>query len=113
MKDETPGSTAALTASIGSRAALAGRREGGGADGDHLLGVGRLHRLDRVAGIDRPLEGVGRDHLGDVGNLHDVEQGGDARQHILAGRGRGADDGVVAAASETISAASGSASPCA
>ena len=42
------------------RAAFAGRRKGGGAHGDDLLGVGRLHRLDGVAGIDRPLEGVGR-----------------------------------------------------
>ena len=71
-------------------------REGGRAHGDDLLGVGRLHRLDRVAGIDRPLERVGRDHLDDLGDLRDVEQRGDARHDVLAGRGRGRDDRVVA-----------------
>ena len=39
--------------------AVASRLEGGGAHRDDLLGVGRLHRLDGVAGIDRALEGVG------------------------------------------------------
>src|SRR5690606_17559331 len=37
----------------GGRTVLAGRLEGGGANGDHLLGVGRLHGLDGVTGIDR------------------------------------------------------------
>ena len=76
-------------------AALAGRLEGRGAHGDDLLGVLRLHGLDRVAGIDRPLEGVGRDHLDDLGDLHHVEQRGDARHHVLEARGRGRDEGVV------------------
>ena len=57
----------------------------------------RLHRLDRVAGIDRPLERIGRDHFDDVGNLHHVEQRGDARHEILAGGGRRRDDRVVCA----------------
>ena len=79
------------------RAALPGRLEGRGAHGDDLLGVRRFHRLDRVAGIDRPLEGVGRHHLDDVGDLHDVEQRGDARHHVLAVGGGGRDDRVVGA----------------
>ena len=33
-----------------------------------------LHGLDGVAGVDRALEGVGRDDLDDVGDLHHVEQ---------------------------------------
>src|SRR6187401_633023 len=57
-----------------SRTALAGRLEGRGAHRDDLLGVLRLHGLDRVAGIDRPVERVGRHHLDDVGDLHHVEQ---------------------------------------
>ena len=77
------------------RAALARRLEGRGAHRDDLLGVGRLHGLDRVAGIDRPLERVGRHHLDDVGDLHHVEQRRDARHDVLAGRGRGRDDRVV------------------
>ena len=79
------------------RAALAGRLEGRGAHRDHLLGVLRAHRLHGVAGIDQPLEGVGRDHLDDVGDLHDVEQRRDARHEILARRGRRRDDRVVGA----------------
>ena len=47
--------------------------------GDHLERVETLHRGDRVARVDRPLERVGRDHLGDVGDLADVELGGDTR----------------------------------
>ena len=99
-KDDRPGSAAAGGVLDRGRAALAGGLEGRGAHGDDLLGVVRLHGLDRVAGIDRPLERVGRDHLGDVGNLHDVEQRGDARHHVLAGGGRGRDDRVVVPASD-------------
>ena len=52
---------------------------------------------DRVAGIDRPLEGVGRDDRDDVGDLHHVEQRGDARHDVLAGGRRRRDDRVVGA----------------
>ena len=62
-----------------------------------FLGLGRFDGLDRVAGIDRPLEGVRRNHLGDVGDLHDVEQRRHARQDVLAGRGGGRDDRVIVA----------------
>ena len=96
-KVDRPGLAAAATVSTGSRAAFGRRLEGGGAHGDHLLGVGRLHGLDGVAGIDRPLEGVGRDHLDDLGDLHHVEQGGDARHDVLAAGGGRRDDRVVAA----------------
>src|SRR5580700_4355297 len=54
-------------------AADAGCLEGRGPDRDHLLGILGLHGLDRVAGIDRPLEGVGRNHLDDFRYLHDVK----------------------------------------
>ena len=70
-------------------AALARRRERGGAHRRDDLRIGRLHRLDRVAGIDRPLERLGRDDLGDVGNLHHVEQRRHARQHVLRIGARG------------------------
>ena len=76
-------------------AAFAGRRKGRGAHRDDLLGILRLHGLDGVAGIDRPLEGVGGDHLDDLGHLHDVEQRGDARHHVLEARGRGRDERVI------------------
>ena len=78
------------------RGLLAGRLEAGAAHGDDLLGVGRLHRLDRVAGIDRPLEGVGAEHAGDLGDHHDVEQRREPRRDVLAGGGAGKDDMVVA-----------------
>ena len=93
--DEMPGSAAAAASSIGAGAALAGRLEGRGAHRDDLDLVLGAHGLHRVAGIDQPLEGVGRDHLDDVGDLHDVEQRGDARHEILAGGGRRRDDRVV------------------
>ena len=95
-KVERPGLAAAPTRLDRSRAAFASRLEGGRAHRDHLLGVARLHRLDGVAGIDRPLERVGRDDLDDLGDLHHVEQGGDARHDVLAGGGRRRDDRVVA-----------------
>ena len=49
-------------------AAAGGRRriEAGGAHGDDLLLVQALHDGDRVAGVDRALEGVGAVDLGDV-----------------------------------------------
>ena len=53
-----------------------------------LIAVLRLHGRQRVAGIDRPHEGIGRDDAADVGDLHHVEQRGDARHQILALRRR-------------------------
>src|SRR6185295_16935791 len=52
----------------GSAAAVRRRLEGRGAHRDDFLFVLRLHGLDCIAGIDRPLERVGRHHLGDVGD---------------------------------------------
>ena len=110
---ELPDRPPPSTVSIGAEPPSAAAGKAGGAHGDDLLGVGRLHRLDGVAGIDRPLEGVGRHHLDDVGDLHHVEQRRDARQHVLAGGGGGAPRWRRRRrASDTISAATGSASWC-
>ena len=95
LKRGRPDSAGAVNGFDRRRAAFAGRREGRGAHGDDLLRVGRLHRLHGVAGVDRTLERVGRNDFGDFRHLRHVEQGGDARQHVLAGRGRRRDDGVV------------------
>ena len=95
--DDSPGSAAAAAASTGCRAALPGRLERRGAHRDHLFGVVRTHGLDGVAGIDRPLERVRPIDLGDVGNLHDVEQRRDARHEVLARGGRRRDDRLVGA----------------
>ncbi len=56
-----------------------------------------LDRLDGVAGVDRPLEGLRADHFGDVGNLHDVKKRGNPRRDVLGVAGRGGDDRVVVA----------------
>ena len=60
------------------------RRESGAAHRDDFYPVRRLHRRQRVAGIDRPHKGVGRHDGADVGDLHDVEQCRDPRHQILA-----------------------------
>ncbi len=79
-------------AARGSRTIEAGR-----AHGDHLHAVAALHRGNRVARVDRALEGVRAVHLGDVADLRDVQLGGHARRHVLAaGRGREQDVAVVA-----------------
>ena len=96
-KEDSAGSAAALAFSTLAEPPSPRRLKGRGAHRDDFLRVGRLHRLDGVAGIDRPLEGVGRDHLGDVGDLHDVEQRRDARHDVFPRRGRRRDDGVVVA----------------
>ena len=96
-KVERPGLAAALTVSTGAAPPSRSRLERRGAHRDHPLGVGRLHRLDGVAGIDRPLERVGGDDLDDLGDLHDVEQRGHARHDVLAGGRRRRDDRVVGA----------------
>ena len=77
-------------------AARASGIEAGRAHGDDLHRVEALHGGDRVAGVDRALEGVGRDHLGDVGDLADVELGGDARRRCSCRCRRGEDDVAVA-----------------
>ena len=95
----------ASTTSTGAAASRVRRgREAGGAHGQHLLRVGRLHGLQRVAGIDRPLEGVGRHDLDHLADLHHVEERRDPRQHVLAGRRRRRDDRVVAAGERRRSA---------
>ena len=94
-KLERPGSAAAAAFSIGALPPSPAAGEGRGPHRDDLLGVLRFHGLDRVAGIDRPLEGVGRNHLDDFRHLHDVEQRRDARHHVLEARGRGRDEGVI------------------
>ena len=73
-----------------------GRLEVGRADGDDLDLLGGLHGRHGVAGIDRTHEGVGRHDLDGLGDLGDVEQGGDARRDVLADRvGRHHDVAVV------------------
>ena len=79
----------------GGRAAGAGSSEGGGAHGDQDLRIGRLDRLDGVAGINRPLESLGPENPGDVGDLHHVEEGRDPRSDVLRVRGRQRDDRVI------------------
>ncbi|OIQ69513.1 hypothetical protein GALL_488840 [mine drainage metagenome] len=81
----------------GGAAALGcGGLEGGAAHGDHLDGVPALHGGDGVAGIDGALEGVGRQHGGDVGELGHVEQGGHAGRHVLAEGGGGEEQPLIA-----------------
>ena len=94
-KPEMPGSAAAATALDRRRTALPRRLERRGAHRHHLLALGRAHGLDGVAGIDRALERVRRHDLGDVGNLHHVEQRRHARHDVLPGRGRRRHDRLV------------------
>ena len=95
LKLESPAAAGPDDGFDGGGAALAGRGEGRGPHRDHLLRIGRLHRLHGVAGVDRALERVGRNHLGDFRHLRHVQQRRDARQNVLAGRGRRSDDGVI------------------
>ncbi|MCY1235039.1 hypothetical protein D9M72_476430 [compost metagenome] len=79
------------------RTALRGHGvKAGGAHGDDLHGVGRLHGGNRVARVDRTLERVGGLHADDVGDLGHVELGGHARRHVLA-RGGGREQDVAVA----------------
>ncbi len=80
-----------------SRTALGGGVEHGRADGGQDLGVGGLDRLHRIAGVDRPLEGLGVDHADDLAERSQVKPGGQARDEVLAGRGGGGEDRVVVA----------------
>src|SRR5258706_2439721 len=63
------------------------RFESGRAHRDHLDGIGRLHRGERIARVDRAHECVGRLHAGDLGDLRHVEERRDARHDALAERG--------------------------
>jgi hypothetical protein len=69
----------------------------GTAHGDDLHGIARLHGGDGVTGVDRALERVRRIDPGDLGNLRDVQLGGDARQDVLAVGGRWRQDVRVGA----------------
>jgi hypothetical protein len=60
------------------------RVEGGCAHGDHLDRVAALHGGQRVAGVDRAHEGVGRFDGDDVGHLRHIEQCRNARHEVLA-----------------------------
>ncbi|MNF86713.1 hypothetical protein D3C84_691590 [compost metagenome] len=72
--------------------------ETGATHGDHLHGSGGLHGGDGVTGVDRPLEGVGALDGDDLGDLVDVQQGGHARQVVLAVGGGGGQYVAVALA---------------
>ena len=83
--------------STDARTALGGRLfERRGADGDDLLGVLGLDRRDRVAGVDRARERIAVLDRQDVADLHHVEQCGDARRDVLAGRRGRREERVVA-----------------
>jgi len=75
-----------------SAAALARRVEGRGADRHHLLRVRGFHRLDRVPGIDRALEGRGIDHRQHFRDHHHVQKRRHARQDRLGQGTRGGND---------------------
>ncbi|CAG8871198.1 hypothetical protein PS627_04352 [Pseudomonas fluorescens] len=73
----------------GSRATFGGNGvEAGGTHGDDLDRSARLHGGNRVAGVDRTLEGVGGFDRDDFRDLVDVQQRGHAWQHVLAIGGR-------------------------
>jgi hypothetical protein len=69
--------------------------ERSGAHGRHDFRIGRLDGLDRVAGVDRPLEGLHAHDLDDVGDLHHVEERRDPRHDVLGVRCRRRDDRVI------------------
>ena len=54
-----------------------------------------MHGLDRIAGIDRALEGIRRLYRRDLRNLHDVEVGCDPGHDVLRGGRGGGDHGIV------------------
>ncbi len=97
MKRETSGAAAAAIFSMGSLGRLAHRLKRSRPYRDDLLGIGGLHGFDRVSGIDRTLECVGRRDFDDLRNLHHVEEGRDSWHDVLAGRGRGGQDRRVSA----------------
>jgi hypothetical protein len=62
-----------------------------------MTSFARFDSGDGVAGVDRPGEAALALDRNDVGHLHHVEQRGDARGDVLAGRGGGREEGVVMA----------------
>ena len=75
----------------GAAAACRFRPRGGAHGGDHGVVGRRFDGDDRVAGVDRALEGMrafDRHHVGDLGH---AEQGGDAGHQVLAEGGAGAE----------------------
>ena len=76
---------------LDGRVAALGRHrvEAGGAHGQHLPGLGAAHGGQRVAGIDRPHEGVGADDRRHVAHDLHIQQRAHPRHHVLAlGAGR-------------------------
>ncbi len=97
-KLDTPGSGAAETGSIAAEPPSPVAPNDAVRTVTTIFGSVELDRLDRVSGVDWPLERLWPDDLGDVGHLHHVEERSDARQNVLGARGRGRDNGVVAVA---------------
>ncbi len=96
--DEAADARIAAGVDLLDRAAAAfalGLREGRAANGKDLLGVAGADGGDGVAGVDRTGERILVLDRQDLGNLHHVEQGRDARSDVLAGRRRGGDERVV------------------
>ena len=95
-KLDTPGSAAAATGSIGAAAPPSPVAANEAVRTVAMIfGSVELDRLDRIAGVDRPLEALRAEHLGDVGKLHHVEQRRRARQHVLGERAGGGEDRVI------------------
>ena len=96
-KDERPGSATEGIGSIGAAPPSPAAAKEAVRTVTTIFESVEFDRLDRIAGVDRPLERLRAQHLGDVGDLHHVDQGRDARRDILSARGAGRDDRVVAA----------------
>ena len=84
---DRPVSAAAAMFSIGALPVAGGAVERRRAHREDLDRVLRLHGGERVAGVDRTHERVGRLDGGHVAHLRDVELRGDARRHVLAEAG--------------------------
>ena len=83
----------------GSRATFGGNRvETGGTHGDDLDRSIGLHGGDGVTGVDRALEGIGAFYRDDLGDLVNVQLGGNAWQDVFAVGGSGGQDVAVASA---------------
>src|SRR5690606_28133870 len=74
------------------------RIETGGANGDDFDRSVRLNGRDGVTGVDRALEGVSAFDRDDLGDLVNVQLGGNARQDVFAVGSRGSQDVAVASA---------------